>query len=273
MHPYSNRPPAFDPASSDPFAGTSPAYAMPPAAPPTAPGSLVALETSMQGTPTDGERAMGARGASLRGSPSTLAGMCILAVGALLGALFGVVVRTRQSSLDAELAHREQLQRVERAAAAQALAPAQPVAPPPLAVTAVPYGALGAPTPPAVSPPPVASPTVVAPAVATTPAVMASPAVHPSPKPAPRAYSPPPQVSRPRAVAPRERDREEDDEEEEVRPPKRSTRASRASRDDSDEASETRETRETKRTKKRSKRSADPDDVLRAAMGATRNTL
>ncbi len=261
LSPYANHPPNHDPASPVPFAGTSATYG----APPPAPGSLVAVEMNGQAPLPLEARPLSESGGALLATPSTLAGVCILLAGALIGALFGVVVRMRQHSLDAELAHREQLQRVERAAAVLAATPAQQV-PVPTVIAA-----------PAVTPAPepvmTAAPSAPAPeprhqvALALAPAPVA---VGPAPRPAAKAYTPPQPAPRPRSVAPRGRDRDRDrdqdeaDEEEEERKPRRATRATRE---------EPEEERETKRPKKRSKRARDPEDVLRAAMGATRNTL
>lgn len=237
----------------------------------------------------------------IRSRPTARAGVMILLGGALLGAVFGIGMRVRENAAQAAFAAQQDAVQAEHeaaevakasaappaapteiapvviapnapvAAAAQAEAPRDPAGLPPQSYADVPFGSL------VVSPP----------STAATPAPKAAPvAAAPAPK-APQKHAswgkPARAAAAPKVSAPaKTKEKEKDDgyriasagNDEPREQPKASAKASREPR----EAREAREPAEPKRAESKPSKASrggtdEADKVLRAAMGATENTL
>jgi hypothetical protein len=238
----------------------------------------------------------------IRSRPSAKVGSAILLTGAIIGAAFGITMRARQAAFDDTVAAQQpqaQFEPLQAAPPSPVAAPvaspiASPVAPvvlgpnagaavlsqgpapiPPQAYANVPFGSL------VVSPPPsqAASPRSFAAQPAGTVAMVAPPPKAPPPKHA-TGWSKPAGGSHPSLSAkvnapPKEKDdgykvaSAGNDEPKEAPPPK--SKPAKESREPKDDAKENKKAEA--KPAKSNRAVDDADKVLKAAMGATENTL
>ena len=228
----------------------------------------------------------------IRSRPSVKMGISILVAGTLLGAVFGIGMLVRQNAADAAFTAEQQEQEDQHAAlatpppqapiapvvinstAGPVMLPQAPAAPPPNAYAGVPFGSLV--VPPAPQAAPARAPAAAAPAVAAAPPKAPQKHVWWG-KPAGGAHpSLSAKVSSPAKAEPKDKDKDDgykvasagNDEPAPKAKPAKEPAAAKEAKD------EPKETKKAERPAKSTKSGGDEaDKVLKAAMGATENTL
>ena len=249
--------------------------------PPAAPGSLspVEMNTISSAVATGPQRAQPT--VTIRTRPTVKTGFSILLAGALIGAMFGVAVRARQNAADAAFAAQQRSEQEQQQAAVAPPPPAAtqavpvvispvsaPVAvprataalPPAQAYAGVPFGSL------VVTPPPQQAPAAAAPAAAAPAAKAPAPAAKAPAKHASWGKRPGGHATVAAKVSPPK------DKDDGYKVASAGNDEPKASKQAAKEPKETKKA-EAKPAKAARGSSDEADRVLKAAMGATENTL